>query len=192
MKAYSEYWAATMMRGLLAVVAGTGVLFIPEMASTILLLPFAVTISILCLAAYGTIDSAIVLITSFMIPRQQSARFALRIQGICGALIGILLFALVSDRIELHWFIYLAAVQAATAAITEFIVARGTSVHHGAKWCYASAAIAAIFSIALLFGRDLSPRELAWLLYGYLGLFGFNLFALSARMLFAERDLLQA
>lgn len=31
MKAYSEYWAATMIRGLLVVVAGTGVLFIPEM-----------------------------------------------------------------------------------------------------------------------------------------------------------------
>jgi hypothetical protein len=41
MKAYSEYCAATMIRGLLAVVAGTGVLFIPELAPTILLLPFA-------------------------------------------------------------------------------------------------------------------------------------------------------
>ena len=190
MKAYSEYWAATMVRGLLAVVAGTGVLFIPEMASTILLLPFAVAISILCLAAYGTIDSAIILTTSFMIPGQQPGRRALRMQGICGAVIGILLFLLVSDRVELHWFLYLAAAQAATAAITEFIVARGTSAHHGAKWCYASAAVAAISSIALLFGKDLSPRELAWLLYGYLGVFGFNLFALSARMLFAERKLI--
>jgi len=190
MKAYSEYWAATMIRGLLAVVAGTGVLFIPEMASTILLRPFAVVISILCLAAYGTIDSAIMLTTSFMIPRQQPGRLALRMQGICGAVIGILLFALVYDHVELHWFLYLAAAQAATAAITEFIVARGTSAHHGAKWCYASAAVAAISSIALLFGKDLSPRELAWLLYGYLGVFGFNLFALSARMLFAERKLI--
>lgn len=81
MRAYSEYWAATMIRSLLAVVAGTGVLFIPEIASTILLLPFAVAISILCLAACGTIDSAIILTTSFMIPRQQSGRLALRIRG---------------------------------------------------------------------------------------------------------------
>ena len=44
--------------------------------------------------------------------------------------------------------------------------------------------------LALLFGKNLSPRELAWLLYGYLGVFGFNLFALSSRMLFAERELL--
>jgi hypothetical protein len=190
MKTYSEYWAAMMIRGILAVVAGTVVLFIPEMASTILLLPFAVVISILCLAAYGTIDSAIILTTSFMIPRQQPGRLALRMQGICGAVIGMLLFALVSDRVELHWYLYLAAVQAATAAIAEFIVARGTSAHHGAKWCYASAAVAATSSIALLFGKNLSPRELAWLLYGYLGVFGFNLFSLSARMLFAEREFL--
>jgi hypothetical protein len=74
--------------------------------------------------------------------------------------------------------------------VAEFIVARGTSVHHGAKWCYASAIVAAISAIALLFGANLSPRELAWLIYSYLGFFGFNLSALSARMLFAERELL--
>jgi hypothetical protein len=179
-----------MVRGFLAIVVGTGVLFIPEMASTILLLPFAIAISILCLAAYGVIDSAIIFITSFMIPRQQRTRIALRVQGICGAVIGILLFALVYDHVDLNWFLYLAAIQAAGMAATEFVIATGTSRHHGSRWCYASAIIAAISAIALLFARDLSPRELAWLIYGYLGIFGFNLFALSARMLFSERNLL--
>ena len=68
MKPIQNTWVATMIRGILAVIAGTGVLFIPEMASTIFLLPFAVVISILCLAAYGTVDSAIILTTSFVIP----------------------------------------------------------------------------------------------------------------------------
>ena len=54
----------------------------------------------------------------------------------------------------------------------------------------ASAFVAAFSAIALLFGANLNPRELAWLLYGYLAVFGFNLFALSAGMLFAERQLL--
>jgi hypothetical protein len=72
--------------------------------------------------------------------------------------------------------------------VAEVIVARGTSAHHGAKWCFASAGIAAISAIALLFGGSLNPRELAWLLYGYLGVFGFNLSVLSARMLFSERE----
>ncbi|MDQ2946506.1 MAG: hypothetical protein M3Y27_11275 [Acidobacteriota bacterium] len=188
MESYTHYWAATLFRGFLAIIAGIAVLFIPEMAANILLLPFALAISILCLAAYGIVDSAIVLSTGFMIPHQQPGRIALRAQGICGAVVGILLFVLVYDRIDLHWFLYLAAIQAAGAAVTEFIVARGTSLNHGAKWCYASAAIAAVSAIALLFGWNLSPRELTWLIYGYLAIFGFNLFALSARMLFAERN----
>jgi hypothetical protein len=188
MKAYSEYWTATMMRGLLAITASTAVLVIPEMASTILLRPFAIVISIICLAAYGTIDSAIVFTASFMIPRQQPGKLALRIQGLCGAVIGVVLFALVSDRVSLHWFLYLAAIQAAGVAAAEFVVAKGTSARHGAKWCFASAGIAAISAIALLLGRNLDPRELAWLIYGYLGVFGFNLFGLSARMLFAEQE----
>lgn len=192
MKAYAEYWVATMIRGLLAILAGTAVLVIPEMASTILLRPFAIVISILCLAAYGIVDSAIVLAMGFMIPHQHPGRVALKAQGICGVMIGILLLALVYDHFDLHWFLYLAAIQAAAIAVSEFIVARGTSVHHGARWYYASSTVAAISTIALLFGGDLSPRELAWLIYGYLGVFGFNLFTLSARMLFAERDLLRA
>lgn len=190
MKAYYEYWVATMIRGLLAIVAGTGVLFIPQMASTILLLPFAIVVSILCLAAYGTIDSAIILTISFMIPPRQPGRVALAVQRICGAAIGILIFALVSERLQIHWFIYLAAAQAASAAIAEYVVARRTSSHHGARWCYASASVAAISSIALLLGKNLSSREVAWLIYGYLAVFGFNLFVVSARMLFATRELL--
>jgi len=65
-------------------------------------------------------------------------------------------------KLELREFErHLAAIQAAGIAVTEFIVAKGTSVHHGARWCYASAVVAAISAIALLFGRDLRPRELA-------------------------------
>ena len=188
MRSYTEYWVATMVRGLLAILAGIGILFFPEMATTLLLLPFAILTSILCLAAYGTIDSAIVLTTSFMVSHRQPGRMALRVQGVCGAVSGVLLFALVYDRIDIHWFLYLASLQAATTAVTELVVARETAAYHAARWCYLSAVVAGISAVALLFGRNLSPRELAWLLYGYLGLFGFNLFALSARMLFATRE----
>ena len=186
-KTYSEYWTATLVRGVVAVIAGTGVIVLPEMASTILLRPFGVVIAILCLAAYGIVDSAIVLATSFMIRKDQPGRVALRIQGLAGATIGILLFAMVYDRIDLQWFIYLAALHATSAALVEFVVARETSKHHGAMWCYASSAIAILSASALLLGRDGGPRELTWLLFAYLCVFGFNLCALSARMLFAER-----
>jgi len=189
-KTYSEYWTATLVRGVVAIIAGTGIIFLPEMASTILLRPFGVVIAILCLAAYGVVDSAIVLATSFVIRKDQPGRVAMRIQGLAGATIGILLFALVYNRIDLQWFIYLAALHAAAAAAVEFVVARGTSQHHGASWCYAASAIAAVSAIGLLLGRDGGPHELTWLLFAYLCVFGFNLFALSARMLFAERTVL--
>jgi hypothetical protein len=188
MQTYTEYWIATMGRGLLAILAGTAILVLPQMITLVFLLPFAILISMLCLAAYGTIDSAIVLTTSFMIPHQNGGRIALRVQGIAGAACGALLFALVYDRAQFQWFVYLAALQAVSAAIAEFMVARGTSLHHGSRWCYVSAAIASISAIALLSGRGLGSQDLAWLLFGYLGVFGFNLSILSARMLFAERN----
>ena len=195
MKAYGEYWTATMVRGLLAIVAGTGILVFPQMIETILLRPFAITIAVLCLAAYGTIDSAIVLITGFMVPYGRPGRLILKVQGICGAVFGILLFGFVYDRLSLQWFLFLAAAQATCTAIAEFVVARGTSADHGAKWCYAACGIAAASAIALLLAgtvNDLSARKLTWLIFGYVEVFGFNLFALSARMIFAERHNLHA
>jgi uncharacterized membrane protein HdeD (DUF308 family) len=189
-KPYSQYWTTSLVRGVLAIVAGTGVLFFPEMASTILLRPFGVVVTMLCLAAYGVVDSAAVIASSFMIPRDQPGRVALRLQGFAGATIGILLFALVYDRINLQWFVYIAGLQAFATAFAEFVVARGTSKHHGARWCYASSAIAALSGLVLLMlGPISSPREVTWLLFAYLGVFGFNLSGLSARMLFAEREL---
>jgi hypothetical protein len=191
LKSYTEYWAATMVRGLLAIVASLAVLVLPEMMATVLLKPFAIVMSACLFAAYVFLDSAIVLVTSFMIPRQMPGRFALRVQGICGAVIGAGLFSLIYGRADLHSFLYLAALQAAGLAVTEFVVARGTSLHHGAKWCYAAAGIAAVSAVALVCGRNLQPRELAWLIYCYLAVFGFNLFGLGARMLFAERGALR-
>lgn len=188
MKTYTRYWVASMVRGLLALITGMAILFIPQMISLVFLLPFAVLISMLCLAAYGTIDSALVLATSFMVPQHGAGRIALKVQGIGGGILGILLFALVYDRAQFWWFIYFAAFQAAGAAVAEFVVAQKTSKHHGSRWCYLAGTVATIAAVALLFGQSLSPQGLAWLLFGYLGVFGSSLSALSARMLFAERD----
>jgi len=188
MKTYSEYWTAMLVRGVIAIVAATGILFLPEMTSTILLRPIGLVATILCLAAYGILDSAVVFASSFMIG---PGRVALAMQGLGGAILGILLFALVYDQADLRWFVFLAALQAASTALVEFLVARGTSRHHGARWCYASSAIAAASAVALLLGRNGDPREVTWLLFAYLGVFGFNLFGLSARMLFAEERVLK-
>lgn len=182
-QAYKEYWIVTIMRGLLAVLTATAVIFTSALNSTVILMPAGVVIEILCLGAYATIDSALVLMSSFTIPRRRPGRVALQLQGTCGAVIGLFLFSLVYKRLDLHWFIYLFAIQAAATAVTEFIVARGTSEHHKAMWCYASSAIAAVSAVTLVVSRGLS----GWLIYAYLCILGFNLIGLSARMLFAER-----
>lgn len=191
MKDYSAYWIATLIRGIVAILAGTAVLFIPQVAWSVFLIPFTIVTTILCLAAYGILDSAVVLATSFTLPGARFAGWALALQGICGFIIGILLFTLVSVRINLSWFIYLAAMQASGAAATEWIVARRTALHHRTKWCYASCIVAAVSAVALVSGRHLDPHELAWLIYGYLGVFGFALVILASRMLFADRQALR-
>jgi hypothetical protein len=190
-KSYTEYWVATMVRGVLAIVAATAVLVIPEMAQNILMRPFAVVLSICVLAAYTFMDSSIVLVTSFMIPRGMPGRLMLRAQGVCGAVIGAVLFSLIYKSVDLRAFLYLSAAQAGLLAVTEFVVARGTARHHDAVWAYAAAGIAAVSAVALVCGAGLNPRQLAWLIYCYLGVFGFNLFALAARMLFEERRALR-
>lgn len=188
MEGYKDYWAATIIRGVVAVIAATAIVFTSAMASTVILAPAAFVLTVLCLAAYFTFDGALVLVSSFMIPSGRPGRVALGLQGVACAGIGVFLFSLVYDHADLHLFLYLAAVQAACAAIAEFVVARGTAEHHNAVWCYASSAIAGVSAVALVLGRDMRPRQQSLLIYGYLGLQGFNLIALAARMLFAERQ----
>ncbi len=85
METYTKYWVASLIRGILAILAGMAVLVLPQAITLVFLLPFAILISMMCLAAYGTIDSMIVLITSFFIPHHEAGRLALRLQGTLGA-----------------------------------------------------------------------------------------------------------
>ena len=186
METYQMYWTASLMRGIVAIIAGIAVFLLPQMITLVFLFPFAILLSMLCLAAYGTVDSAIVLGSSFLVPSRGPNQAALLVEGACGVVCGGLLFFLVYDRAQLPWFLYLAAFQAASVAITELVIARSTSVHDGSRWCFGSASIAAVSSIGLLLSRNLGPENVAWVLFVYLSVFGFNLTILSARMLFSE------
>jgi len=189
MRTYAQYWAAMMLRGFLAVLTGTAMLFLNGLSSTVLLLPLAIVTTILCLAAYGMIDSSIVIASSFMVPRHRPGRLALLLQGLGGVVIGALLFSVIYDRVTIEWFLYIAAVQAASVAVAEFIVARGTSDHHRSLWCYASSVIAILSAALVLTLALLGYRNVAWAISGYLGVFGLNLILLSASMLFkGHRD----
>ncbi len=186
MDSYSKYWVASAIRGLFAIATGTLILIVSDLVKTIVLLPIAVVMSSLCLAAYGVIDSAMVAASSFVMPRHSRGKIASRLQGVCGIVLGILLFLVASEKLKLSWFVYLAAAQATCTAIAEFVVAAETAKHHSSRWCYVSAMIALFSAVVLLLCGNLPPRELAWVIYGYLGFFGLNMLMLSARMLFEE------
>ncbi len=181
---YTGYWMATLMRGVIALVAAIVIVILTDLGATILLLPLAIVSALLALAAYVIIDSAVVLATSFMLPHHRAGRIALRVQGVCGVAIGILCFVFASGEVDLTWFLYLGAAQALSLAIAELCVARDTSEYHNSMWCYASAGIAAVSSMMLLIRRHATGRGLAWSFYSYLGIFGLNCFVLAAHMLF--------
>ena len=181
---YTAYWGATCVRGLVALMAGVVIAFCSALNATVLLLPLGVVISLLALAAYIVVDSAIVLASSFMLPHRHLGRVALRIQGFIGTMIGIACF--IASRIEVRWFLYLAALQACCVAVTEYFSARDTADDHRSKWCYASSIIAALSCLVLLTFHHATGHLLSWLLYSYLWSFGLNLFVLSCHMLFEE------
>ncbi len=185
MNAYSRYWIVTLARGVLAFAVGFFVFVVPAMARTILLLPFAIVLTILSLAAYGILDSAMVLVNVGNIPNKSGASAHL-LQGVYGLLTGIAIMFVVYDRMDLSWFVYLASAQALVASVTEYLIAKDTHRAHSSRAVYAISAITFVFAIALLMARGTNTTQLTFTLFSYLAAFGTTLMALSGRMLFAE------
>jgi len=191
MRRHIHFWFTTLARGFVALFIGCAAWFIPDMAESLLLLPLATAFSVLALAAYGVVDSTLVLLSSTM-SRSRYATRALRLQGLAGIVVGILLFAVVYERMRLEWFLLLAGVQALCAGVTEVVVARHTSTHAKIIWNYGAAVIAFCFSgtylsLRFLFSDGLTSREVCWLIYGYLLAFGLFQSVTALRMIFSGR-----
>jgi hypothetical protein len=187
---YENFWIVTIFRGVLAILIGSAIFFVPDMARTILFLPFAVAFVILSLVAYGVADSILVFITSFF-TSLHPAKTALRLQSAAGVVIGILFCSILFDKIQLDWFLYLIALQAFATAYSEFTIARHTSKKHGSRTSYVAAAVALLcamgYTITATFApTDLTPREIAFLAYAYLVAFGVAQSLMAARMLYIE------
>lgn len=185
-----NFWIVTILRGVLALLIGSGILVVPDMARTILFLPFALAFVIVSLALYGIADSVLVFITSFF-TSLPAAKTALRAQSACGIAIGVLLCSILFDRIHLEWFLYLIAAQALATSFAEFIVARHTTARHGSKWSYVAAIIALLCAAgyvvaASLAAARMTPRDIASLAYAYLAIFGVAQTLMAARMLSLE------
>jgi len=191
MNTYENFWIVTILRGVLAIVIGSAVVIVPDMARTLLFLPFAIAFVIVSLAVYGIADSILVLITSFF-TSLRPAKAALRLQSACGVVIGILFCSILFDRIQLDWFLYLIALQAFATAYAEFVIARHTSVKLASRWTYVAASIALLCAMcyaiaATVAPANLSARQTAFLAYAYLAAFGIAQSLMASRMLYLER-----
>jgi hypothetical protein len=191
MNRYEHFWTVTIYRGALALLLACAILVVPDMAHTLLLLPFAVAFAVLSLAAYGIVDSVLVFVTSFF-ASLRPARVALRAQSAFGVILGALFFSILFDRIQLHWFLYLIAVQAFAAAYSEFLIARHTSRRHGSRWSYAAGGAALLCAVGYTVAAAIAPgnlteREISFLAYAYLGVFGTAQILMSSRMIYIER-----
>jgi hypothetical protein len=188
MNRYESFWIVTMFRGVLAILLSSAALVVPDMARTLLLLPFAVALAVLTLACYGIADSVLVFGTSFFMSLRRS-QIALRVQSAFGVAIGSLFLSILFDRIQLHWFLYLIAFQALAAGYSEYVVARHTSRRHGSRWSFAAAGVALVCGMgylgtAVMAPESLSPRQIALFAYAYLGVFGVAQILMATRMIF--------
>lgn len=188
MRSKRPYWVAALARGIVALIWGSAIFFVPEMAKSLLLLPIAVETAILGLAFYGVVDSSIVLLTSYAVPSRMS-RIALRIQGFTGFIIGLVLLSAIYSQVQLQWFLYFATVQTLATAVAEFVVARHASSHAISIWSYSAALIALLcgvsyWFIAMRYGAYLTTQAMTELIFGYLIAFGASQCLNASRMLY--------
>ena len=182
-----------MVRGFLALFAGSAIIIVPDMARMILLLPLALVMSILGLAVYGVLDGVLVLLLSYM-AGSRPALVALRLQGLISMVVGTLLYLTFFDSVQLRWFLVLIAIQSLCTSLAEFYVARSAMTRALVHWNFAAAGVALAFGIAYLwivfaFAAKMSPVEISWLVYTYLLAFGTAQCLTAARMLYADRRL---
>ena len=177
MRRQIRFWYVTLARGFLALLFGSAIWVVPDMAGSLLLLPLAVALTVLALAAYGVLDRLLVFLSSSM-TRSRRAAAALGIQGVVGIIVGSVLFAAVYESVRLEWFFLLTASQALCVGATEIVVAHHTRNRHKTLWSYGAAAVAFGFGCSYLllwfsFGEDLAPTMICWFIYGYLLAMGF-------------------
>ena len=185
-----HFWWTTLLRGFLALIVGSAIMVIPDMAGTLLLLPIALTMAILGLAVYGILDSVLVFVTSYMAVSRPE-KFALRLQGAVGIVVGILFYFVFFDRVRLHWFLILIAVQSLSTAVAESLVARHCLTRGTSRWNFTAAAVALLFScmyfyIVLVRVQLMEPQEISWLVFVYLVAFGIAQCLTAARMIYAD------
>ncbi len=186
MKAFHQYWTFSSIRGVLNTMAAVAVLAVPLAAGAMLTLPFLLALAVDCFAVYSLLDAGVTVLLAKLLPEQATQRRMLYVQAAMGMVTGMVMFLITVGVMSLHWAIWVAAAQAAVAAVCEWMVASDTGQEHGGLTCYASAAVLAMGALTLPLAAGLGAASVALALSVYLGLYGTSEVAVAGRMLFLE------
>ncbi len=186
MKAYTQYWTFSAIRGLLTLLAGIAIVAIPAAASSMLSIPTMATLAIDALAAYCLLDAGAAILLGILLPARATHRRALFVQPLVSIACGLTLFAVAWGSLGMGWAAILVAIQAGGAALAEFSVARDTHRDYGCLSCYTSPLVLGVLALMLPFSNGLSPEGMALAFGSFVGLYGISELFLGGRMLFLE------
>ena len=186
MKTFHEYWSFTAMRGVFALFAAIAIIAIPRAVSSLFALPILIGFAIGLFALYTFFEMAATSLLAQLLPNAVLGRRAYYPQIAIAAIITILLFLTGYQVLSLGWLLWLAAVQAATSAAAEFLIARSTHREYKCLSCYSTAIVLAVSAVALPLASGLSTTGMAFALATYLGIFGVSESTLGGRMLLLE------
>ena len=192
MHTYDRYWLTNLGRGLLALLASVGAAFLPSLVeptmNRLLFLPFALVLSLLCLASYGMLDSMLLVVMGSILPKGRNAHWLVILQGLTGLALLLIVTIRSGGDLNLQFFALFAGVQALFTALAETTIAVRAKHHQGTAWLLVCAGISLTCSVALLLGGQLSAADQARLIFAYLLLLGSSLTVLSLRMLYIEES----
>ncbi|SEF91970.1 hypothetical protein SAMN05421819_1358 [Bryocella elongata] len=182
----TRYWAAGLFRGTAAVLAGTGTLFLPSIASTAMGSSTQLSTSTVSLASFLVIDASIVAATAWRAGGSRHQRVVLRGQAVLGGVVAASLVTMLATHVSTGWLLGIAAVPALASAMTALATAACPSDKHRASGCYLSAAISLVAAAILLGSAWLGHGFAAWSINLYLCLVGAELIVLSGSMLASQ------
>jgi hypothetical protein len=186
MKAFHTYWSVNAIRGILSLIAATTIFALPRAAAYAYDIPVILLISVGCYAAFTMLEAGGIILTALTLSGNASVRKALYPQAGLAIVFASLLFLAGYKLLPLAALFWIAAAQAAVAAISDYAIARTTHREYGCLSCYTTVIVCAVAAVALPFAGLLAPEDMTLALAAYVGAFGLSEFAMGSRMLFVE------
>jgi hypothetical protein len=186
MKDFHTYWSVNAIRGVLTLIAATAIFALPRAAAYAYDIPIILLISVGCYAVFTMLEAGGIFLTAQTLPGKPSVRKALYPQAGLAIVFASLLFLAGYRLLPLTALFWIAATQAAVAALSEYAIARSTHHAYGCLSCYSTVIVCAVAAVTLPFAALLAPESMTLALAAWVGAFGLSEFALGSRMLFVE------